>query len=213
VVIVVAIDGPAGAGKSTVARAVAARLDRDHLDTGAMYRAVTFAALRDGIDVADVAAVAAASRSLDLAMDDGTVVVDGTDATQAIRSDEVTRNVSAVAANSGVRAELVRRQRAWVDEHGGGVIEGRDIGSIVFPEATLKVYVTASPQVRAQRRSAESGSLLGDLDEIEAAIAARDLWDSTRDDSPLRRADDAHLIDTSERTVDDIVEEIVRMLG
>ena len=212
-VIVVAIDGPAGAGKSTVARAVAARLDRDHLDTGAMYRSVTFAALRDGIDVADLAAVAAASRSLDLAMDDGTVVVDGTDATQAIRSDAVTRDVSAVAANSGVRAELVRRQRAWVDEHGGGVIEGRDIGSIVFPEATLKVYVTASPQVRAQRRSAESGSLLGDLDEIEAAIAARDLWDSTRDDSPLRRADDAHLIDTSERTVDDIVEEIVRMLG
>jgi cytidylate kinase len=210
---VVAIDGPAGAGKSTVGRAVAARLGLDYLDTGAMYRAVTFAALRRGLDPADEADVAELSEALSLDVrsgPDGTVVlVDGVDATIEIRGREVTSAVSAVAANSRVRAELVRRQRRWVAEHGGGVVEGRDIGSVVFPDAALKLFVTASPRVRAERRVAEIG---GDVAEVEASIIARDRKDSTRADSPLAEANDSVLVDTSELGVDEVVDRILGML-
>jgi CMP/dCMP kinase len=183
--VVVAIDGPAGAGKSTVGRAVAARLGLDYLDTGAMYRAVTFAALRRGLDPADESDIAELSESVDIAVDGTTVVVDGIDATIEIRGREVTSAVSAVAANSRVRSELVRRQRRWVSDHRGGVVEGRDIGTVVFPDATLKLFVTASPRVRAQRRVAEIG---GDVAEVEASIIERDRKDSTRTDSPLSEA-------------------------
>ena len=211
--IVVAIDGPAGAGKSTVGRAVAARLGLEYLDTGAMYRAVTFAALRRGLDPADEHDIAELSEtvSLDVAagQNGAMVLVDGVDATIEIRGREVTSAVSAVAANSRVRAELVRRQRRWVAEHGGGVVEGRDIGSVVFPDATLKLFVTASPRVRAERRVAEIG---GDVAEVEASIIARDRKDSTRSDSPLAETSDAVLVDTSEMGVDEVVEHIVGML-
>ncbi len=211
--LVVAIDGPAGAGKSTVGRAVAARLGLDYLDTGAMYRAITFAALRRGLDPSDEDDVGDLCETVALELDSSgpvtTVVVDGVDATIEIRGREVTSAVSAVAANSRVRAELVRRQRRWVDEHGGGVVEGRDIGSVVFPDAALKLFVTASPRVRAERRVAEIG---GDVTEVEASIIARDRKDSTRRDSPLAESSDAVIVDTSEMGIDDVVDHILGLL-
>jgi cytidylate kinase len=211
--LVVAIDGPAGAGKSTVGRAVAARLGLHYLDTGAMYRAVTFAALRRGLDPSDDAEIAELAETVTLDVDSSgagtTVVVDGVDATIEIRGREVTSAVSAVAANSRVRAELVRRQRRWVDDHGGGVVEGRDIGSVVFPDAALKLFVTASPRVRAARRVAEIG---GDVDEVEASIIARDRKDSTRADSPLAETSDAVVVDTSEMGIDEVVDQIMGLL-
>ena len=205
----IAIDGPAGAGKSTVSRAVARRLGLTYLDTGAMYRAVTFAVLSSGVSPDDTAAVAELSRRVVLTIADDRVTVDGIDATVAIRSPEVTSSVSAVAANSAVRAELVTRQRAWAQAMGGGVMEGRDIGTVVFPDARLKVYLTASPGERARRRAAEAG---GDVDEIAAAIERRDHLDSTRADSPLKAADGSRLVDTDGRTIDEVVEAIVALL-
>jgi cytidylate kinase len=208
--VVIAIDGPAGAGKSTVGRAVARRRGLEYLDTGAMYRAVTFAALRRGVPVHDLDAVAAVARDIDLRVDDdGTVTVDGVDATRDIRGREVTASVSAVAANGAVRAELVERQRTWAHQRGGGVVEGRDIGSVVFPAAKLKLFVTASPRTRAERRVREIG---GDVDEVEASIIERDRKDSTRAHSPLREADGAVVIDTTGVPVDDVVERILGML-
>lgn len=206
---VIAIDGPAGAGKSTVARALADRLGLEYLDTGAMYRAITFAALAKDVSVYDVDAVAALSPHVEMTVEPGSVTVDGVDATAAIRGRDVTERVSAVAANSAVRADLVARQRQWGVERGGGVIEGRDIGTIVFPDARLKIYVTATPRVRAERRVGEIG---GDVDDVESAIVERDRLDSTRSDSPLREADGSHTIDTSGRAVADIVEQIMEML-
>jgi cytidylate kinase len=209
-VLVIAIDGPAGAGKSTVGRAVAARLGLDYLDTGAMYRAMTFAAKRRGVPVGDLAEVAAMAPAVDIDIaDDGSVVVDGVDATKAIRSREVTAAVSQIAANPAVRAVLVEQQRQWVRSRHGGVVEGRDIGSVVFPDAALKLFVTASPRVRAERRVGEIG---GSIDEMEAAIVARDRFDSTRDHSPLTETDDAITIDTTGMTIDEVVDKIVGML-
>ncbi|MDQ3390244.1 MAG: (d)CMP kinase [Actinomycetota bacterium] len=206
---VIAIDGPAGAGKSTVARALADRLGLEYLDTGAMYRAITFAALAKDVSVYDIDAVAALSPHVEMTVEPGSVTVDGVDATAAIRGRDVTERVSAVAANSAVRADLVARQRRWGVERGGGVIEGRDIGTVVFPDARLKIYVTATPRVRAERRVGEIG---GDVDDVESAIVERDRLDSTRSDSPLREADGSHTIDTSGRAVADIVEQIMEML-
>ena len=206
---VIAIDGPAGAGKSTVARALASRLGLEYLDTGAMYRAVTFAAHLRGLDVRDADAVAELARSVRLTVDTSGVVVDDVDATSAIRSREVTADVSAVAANPAVRAEMRARQRAWGVERGGGVIEGRDIGSVVFPDAVLKLYLTASPRIRAERRVAEAG---GDVDEIERAIAERDHLDSTRADSPLVEADGSTVVDTSGLSVEAVLDVIDGLL-
>jgi 3-phosphoshikimate 1-carboxyvinyltransferase len=198
--LIVAIDGPAGAGKSTVSRAVAARLGVERLDTGAMYRAVTALALARDVEPDDASAVAALA---DNAIDAGErVVIDGDDVTSRIRTPEVGRAVSLVAANPAVRSRLVDQQRAWARVHGGGVVEGRDIGSVVFPEAELKVYLTASPEERARRRD----------DEAPEGVARRDRIDSTRQASPLREADDAHLLDTTGRTVDDVVEEVLSWL-
>ena len=206
---IVAIDGPAGAGKSTVARQLAHRLGVPYLDTGAMYRGVTFAVLKNGIEPDSVAEVANLARTVKLIIDETTLFVDGFDATDAIRRDDVTAAVSAVSANSQVREELRNRQREWIREHQGGVVEGRDIGTVVFPEATLKVYLTASPRVRAQRRVCQNG---GDVNQIAAAIAERDLKDSTRLDSPLREASDSVVIDTSNRSVDDVVAQLVDLV-
>jgi cytidylate kinase len=209
-VIVISIDGPAGAGKSTVGRALAKHLGLEYLDTGAMYRAVAYAALRRGIPVTDDAAVAELARGLDLVVNEAGVLVDGEDATTAIRGRDVTAAVSAVAANTPVREELRARQRAWVAARGGGVIDGRDIGSVVFPAATLKLYLTASPRVRAERRVGEIG---GDLDEVEASIAERDRRDMTRIDGPLRAADGAVVVDTTGLTVDEVVDLVLTLLA
>ena len=206
--LVIAIDGPAGSGKSTVARRLAEALDLEYLDTGAMYRSVTFAALARGVDPGDDAAVAQIARAVRLELNgDGTVVVDGIDATTQIRGPEVTRAVSAVAANQEVRAELVSRQREWARRRGGGVLEGRDIGTVVFPDAELKVYLTASPEVRAARRAREVVDL--DYGTVSADLARRDALDSGREHDPLRQADDAVILDTSGLSVDEVVDELV----
>jgi 3-phosphoshikimate 1-carboxyvinyltransferase len=199
--LLVAIDGPAGAGKSTVSRAVATRLGVDRLDTGAMYRAVAALALDVGTPPDDSAAVAALAGASTIEVGER-VTIDGRDVTSVIRSPEVGRAVSVVAANAEVRRHLVERQRAWAVAHGGGVVEGRDIGSVVFPEAELKVYLTASPEERARRRD----------DEAPKSVARRDRIDSTRDASPLREAEDARRLDTTGRTVQDVVEEVLSWL-
>ena len=208
--IVIAIDGPAGAGKSTVGRAVADRLGLRYLDTGAMYRAMTFAAQQRGVVEGDLDEVATMAPTVDLSVEDGVVTVDGVDATTAIRGRDVTEAVSQIAANPAVRAVLVERQRTWVTEHGGGVVEGRDIGTVVFPDADLKLYVTASPRVRAERRVRELG---GDVAEVEASIIQRDRVDSSRRHSPLAEAADAVLVDTTGMTIDEVVDHIVGMLA
>ena len=203
---VIAIDGPAGSGKSTVARQVAERLGLDYLDTGAMYRAVAFAAIRRGIDPEDVPTVARLAAQIDLEVSDA-VMVDGVDATIEIRSPEVTRAVSAVAANPEVRRELVRRQREWGADHGGGVVEGRDIGSVVFPDAAVKVYLTADDSERAARRTQEMLDM--HFDEVAADIARRDHVDSTRAVSPLGVAPDAGIIDTTGRSISEVVASVL----
>ncbi len=208
---IIAIDGPAGSGKSTVARALAVHLGLDYLDTGAMYRCVTFAAMRRGIDPTDADVVARIVGDIEMDIGLQAVTVDGVDATIEIRGTEVSRAVSVVAANPVVRAEMVRRQRNWVEDHAGGVIEGRDIGSVVFPDAELKVYLTADPAVRAERRSKEVSDL--DYETVAVDIARRDALDQGRETSPLIVADDAFLVDTSSLTVDDIVAVIDRALN
>lgn len=206
---IIAIDGPAGSGKSTVAREVARRLGLDWLDTGAMYRSVALAALRRGIDPADAEAVARLAAAVGIEVGER-VYLDGADVTAEIRSPDVDRAVSVVAANPAVRAEMVRRQRAWAAERGGGVVEGRDIGSVVFPDAELKVYLTASDEVRARRRAAERAG--ADTETVAAAIARRDRLDATRAASPLVVPEGAVVIDTTDRTVADVADAIVGML-
>jgi cytidylate kinase len=210
--LVVAIDGPAGSGKSTIARRLAARLGLSYLDTGAMYRAVAYAALRARVDPSDAVAVGRLAEEMHLEVDDR-VTVDGVDATEAIRGPEVSAVVSIVAAHPSVRSELRDRQRAWVARHGGGVVEGRDIGSVVFPEAAAKVYLDARPEVRAARRAAEHGAATPDqVAEWAANLADRDRRDSNREDSPLVEADGAVVIDTSDLDIEEVVDAIVELL-
>jgi CMP/dCMP kinase len=207
---VVAIDGPSGSGKSTVARTLATRLGLQYLDTGAMYRSVAFAALRLGIDPNEAEPVGRLAREVEIDLDGSEVKVDGVDASIEIRGPEVTRAVSAVAANPAVRAEMVRRQREWIEGHGGGVVEGRDIGAVVWPDAELKVYLTADLRVRADRRHKEVEDL--DYDRVEADMATRDSIDTTREASPLQQAEDAIVIDTTERSVEEIVDALLERL-
>ena len=202
---IVAIDGPAGAGKSTISQALAVALKIPYLDTGAMYRMVTYAALRDGVDLQDETAVAKIAKQIKVVMSSDRFFVDEVDVTDVIRGPQVTQAVSIVAALSAVRNELRTAQRTWVGQSGGGVVEGRDIGTVVFPDATLKVFLTASPAVRAQRRVAQSG---GDVMEIEEQIRKRDHLDSTRADSPLRESDDSLYIDTTNLSIDHVVKQI-----
>jgi len=200
--LVIAIDGPAGSGKSTVARAVAALLDWSFLDTGAMYRAVTWEALRRGIDVNDEVAVAAVADDVTLTALPR-VTVNGRDVEDEIRSDEINVGVSVVAANPQVRASMVTRQREFAAAQPlGTVVEGRDITTVVFPNASVKIFLTASLEERARRRG----------DESEHSVARRDEADSSRVASPLRQADDALVLDTTGRDVDDVAQEIVRWL-
>lgn len=207
---VIAIDGPAGSGKSTVGRGLADRLGLTYLDTGAMYRAVAFAAIRGGVDPTDTEPIGEVARSIELSLDGGRVVVDGADATIEIRGPEVSRAVSLVAANPEVREELRTRQRLWAVEHGGGVIEGRDIGSVVFPDAVLKVYLTADPGERARRRADEMSEV--EYERVAADLARRDALDQGRDDSPLVEPDGAVTVDTTAMTVDEVLELLVRLV-
>lgn len=204
---IVTIDGPAGAGKTTAARTLAARRGCDYLDTGAMYRAVTALALRCGIDVADEDAVAELAEAMDLVVADR-VVADGHDVTAEIRGDDVASHVSAVARQPRVREELQRRQRDWAAARTAAVVEGRDIGTAVLPDAAVRVLITARPEVRAARRRAEST-----LDKLDAAanLAHRDATDSGRAHSPLPDAEGAAaaglvVIDTSDLTVEEVVD-------
>jgi CMP/dCMP kinase len=211
---VVAIDGPAGSGKSTIARGVAAALSLRVLDTGAMYRAATLAALERGVDLADSDAVTAAARDADIEVgeDGGDVVrLDGRDVSADIRGPAVTAAVSIVSAHAEVRKVMVARQRAWVDRHDSCVVEGRDIGTVVFPDAAVKVFLTASDEERARRRQRdeEAAARPTEVEAVRDALARRDSLDSGRAASPLRPAEDALVIDTTGRTVDDVVAEIV----
>jgi CMP/dCMP kinase len=200
--LVIAIDGPAGSGKSTVARAVAALLDWSFLDTGAMYRAVTWEALNRGIDPHDDDAVAAVADEVTLTALPR-VTVNGHDVEDEIRSDEINVGVSVVAANPRVRASMVTRQREFAAAQPlGTVVEGRDITTVVFPNAPAKVFLTASLEERARRRG----------DESEHSVARRDEADSSRVASPLRQADDALVLDTTGRDVEDVAQEIVQWL-
>lgn len=222
---VIAIDGPAASGKSSVARAVAGELEMDYLDTGAMYRAVAWAAMGAGVDLGDLAAVASIARNAEIEIssvsDAQQVTVDGADATAAIRSAEVDRSVSLVAANPQVRWVLTRRQRDWANRVGGGVMEGRDIGSVVFPDALVKVFLTAAPAERARRRLAQQADSMGEaggasnddgaVTALAAELSERDRLDSGRADSPLRVASRAVIVDTSELTQDEVVETIAAL--
>lgn len=207
---VVAIDGPSGSGKSTVARHVATRLGLRYLDTGAMYRGVAFECLRRNVDPADLEPVARIATEVELSVEDGIVLVDGTDASVEIRGPEVTRAVSAVAANPAVRDEMVRRQRAWIERNGGGVVEGRDIGAVVWPDAQPKVYLTARLDVRADRRHREVEAL--EYDRVAADMATRDAIDSSRDTSPLTQAGDAIVIDTTDHSIEEVVETVLGLV-
>ena len=211
---VVAIDGPAGAGKSTLAQAVAEHLGIERLDTGAMYRAVAWAALCHHVDVTDAEAVARLARDTDIEVA-GRVLVDGEDATAAIRSPEVDAAVSAVAANPAVRAELVARQRAWVAQRGRGVVEGRDIGTVVLPDADVKIYLTAATKTRARRRALERADGRS-VEAVHDDLVRRDRLDSTRLTSPLPSpedvAADAKVIDSTGKSSRAVLEEVLACL-
>lgn len=204
----IAIDGPAGAGKSTIAKSLSIRLGMKYLDTGAMYRAVTYEAMLRGLNLDDLDNITQLAIDCDLYVGLDRVIINGHDATAAIRQTDVTANVSKVASNSGVRKELRIRQQEWATMHGGGVIEGRDISTVVFPEAILKIFLTASPQIRAQRRVEQQG---GNVAEIAVAIEQRDLIDSTRSDSPLAESSDSIVVDTSSWSIDEVVDTLETM--
>jgi CMP/dCMP kinase len=210
---IIAIDGPSGAGKGTVARAIAKRLGFRHVDSGAMYRAVGWEALHDGVAIDDEPAVAAIASGADLRVSDEAVTIDGADVTRAIRTPEIDRAATAVARLPQVRAALVARQRAH-GQQGGIVMEGRDIGTVVFPHADVKVYLDASPDERARRRAqdpAHSGGPVAVAD-VATALTARDELDRTRLVSPLYAAPDAVIVDTTGKSIDDVVAMVMSLV-
>ncbi len=208
---IVAIDGPGGSGKTTVSRAVGKRLGVPHLDTGAFYRAATLVTVEAGIDPFDGPAVIGEVSRHRYGYVAGRMRVDDRDVEEAIRTDDVTRAASPVSAIPEVRRLMVAAQRQWVaDEGGSAVVEGRDIGTVVFPEATVKVFLTARREVRATRRALEQGH--DDVDGVAGALERRDTFDSTRKDSPLVAAADAVELDTSNMAIDEVVDEIVAMI-
>jgi cytidylate kinase len=212
--LVVAIDGPSGSGKSSTSRGVAERLLLDYLDTGAMYRAMTWALLQRGVDIDDPESIAAAAD--DVSLDSGTdpldpmIKADGVDVAAPIRGDDVTAAVSQVAAVPHVRELLVALQRATIARSDGIVVEGRDIGSTVAPDAQVKIYLVADPAARAARRAAEFGSV--DTAATEVALARRDQIDSTRAASPLARPEGAVVVDSTHLTLDEVIDTIVRIV-
>lgn len=205
---IIAIDGPGGSGKTTVSRTVATRLGLAHLDTGAFYRAATLAVLRRGAEMNDDEIVSMVA-GLELDYDEGVMRMDGEDVSEAIRSDAVTAHVSRVSAIRYVRTLMVDRQRAWVAQHGNdAVVEGRDIGTVVFPDAEVKVFLTARPEIRAARRAGETD---GNVSDVVEDLARRDGHDSQRTVSPLTAADDAVAVDTSDLSIDAVVDLVVEL--
>ncbi|MEU8569711.1 (d)CMP kinase [Streptomyces pathocidini] len=216
--VIVAIDGPAGTGKSSTSKAVAAKLGLGYLDTGAQYRAITWWMLTSGVDVEDRAAVAGAvdKPAIVSGTDPAapTITVDGADAAGPIRTQEVTSAVSAVSAVPEVRARITELQRSIaLTAERGIVVEGRDIGTTVLPDADLKIFLTASPEARAARRSGElKGKDASDLAATQAALAKRDAADSSRKASPLAKADDAVEVDTTDLTLEQVIECVVTLV-
>lgn len=213
--LIVAIDGPSGAGKGTVARGIAARLDYRHVDTGAMYRALAWKAVQEGLDLADEGALEALARRAEIEIGDGVVRVDGEDAAAAIRTPGIDAAAAAVARLPRVRAILSAQQRA-MGEGGGIVMEGRDIGTVVFPDAEVKVFLDASPEERARRRAHDpqhaAGRTGAAIAEVATALDARDRSDRTRAAAPLVRAGDAVAIDTTALSVEGVIDEIMRLV-
>jgi cytidylate kinase len=212
--LIIAIDGPSGAGKGTVARAVAARLGYRHIDTGAMYRAVAWKALQQAIDLADDAAVTAIAEHATFGLDPGRVIIDGHDVSRAIRTPEIDTAATTVARHAAVRRTLVARQRTY-GVNGGIVMEGRDIGTVVFPDADVKIYLDASPEERARRRAADpahTSSKGAQLSEVATALAERDKNDSTRTASPLAVASDAIVVDTTGVPIESVIETVLTLI-
>ena len=216
--LILAVDGPSGTGKSTTCRALAKRLDAKYVDTGAMYRVATLAVLRAGVDPTDTEAVIAATRDLPLAVNDDPdsteVLLDGENVAAEIRGHEVTQNVSAVSAVPEVRENLVALQRRLAAQAHRAIVEGRDIGTVVLTDAPVKAYLTASPEIRARRRYNQdrSAGREADFATVLADVIRRDELDSSRTTSPLRPAEDAHLIDTSEMTLDQVLETLINLV-
>lgn len=213
----IAIDGPSSAGKSTIAKKVAARLGTTYLDTGAMYRALTLSALRKGADFESEPAILAVldESEIHLTQVEGhqTVFLNDEDVTETIRSTDVTKNVSVVSSHEKVRAEMVRRQQRFA-EKGGIVMDGRDIGTVVLPNADLKIYLVASAEERALRRYRESiaKGMTVSLEQLTADMKARDHYDMNREASPLRKADDAVELDTTHLSIDAVVETVLNLI-
>lgn len=208
---IIAIDGPAGTGKSTVSRLVALTLELPHLDTGAYYRAATLGGLRKHIDLEDGQAMADLVETSSFDQVGDRMYLDGDDVTEAIRLPDVTNTVSIVSAHPEVRHALVAEQRHWVESREErAVVEGRDIGSIVFPDAGLKIYLDATPEIRARRRAGETGQ---DVSRVLQEQKRRDSIDSTRTASPLTVPSDAVVIDTTDLTIDEVVARIVELAG
>jgi cytidylate kinase len=216
--VTIAVDGPAGTGKSSVSRGLARALGARYLDTGAMYRIVTLAVLRAGVDVNDAAAVGALADGVDLAVgfdpDLDASYLGGEDVSAEIRGDAVTKAVSAVSAVPAVRTRLVQRQRELAAGSGSVVVEGRDIGTVVLPDADVKIFLTASPEERAKRRNDQNVAtgLGDDYQAVLADVRRRDHLDSTRAVSPLRAADDAMIVDSSEMTESAVVAHLLDLV-
>ncbi len=214
--LIIAMDGPSGAGKGTVAREVARRLQYRHIDTGAMYRAVAWKALREGVDPSDEEAGADVARRARIVVGDGVVLVDGHDVARAIRTPEIDAAASAVARQPRVREILIAQQRQMGTE-GGVVMEGRDIGTVVFPRADVKIYLDASPEERARRRAHDPAHALSDgsatVGDVATALEARDRSDRTRSTSPLMRAGDAVEIDTTGVPIEDVIERVLALVA
>lgn len=215
--IAIAVDGPAGAGKSSISKVVAKQLGYTYIDTGAMYRGVTWAVLNKGVDVKDQEAVEALLPDLGLTVLPGEtgcrIMVQGKDITDYIRSSEINNNVSIIASYKGVRQYLVERQQ-WMAKQGGVILDGRDIGSVVLPDAELKIYLTASVKARAYRRYLEVKGTANEepLEAIEQSVAQRDHLDMTRDESPLVCVPDAVVVDSSDLTFDETVARMIQLV-
>jgi cytidylate kinase len=212
--LIVAIDGPSGAGKGTVARAVASALRCPHIDTGAMYRALAWKTIAAGVDLSDESAVSSLGEAAEFDLGDGRVVIDGHDVATAIRTPDIDVAAARVARYPAVRRALVAKQRAYGERDGGIVMEGRDIGTVVFPSADVKIYLDASADERARRRAQDPAHAGrgGAVAEVATALAQRDHQDRTRETSPLAQAADALYIDTTDVTIEEVVERVLEVV-